>query len=129
MSWIEPVTERGESARMTADDMNRITGNIKYIYPDTTIKTVWTSNDFITAENWSSIFTALNYLVSSTGNIYQIPKVELTYQNINDIETLILNLKNRLSLISAQEVANIYPSNLTDEIYSNETAENYIRGV
>ena len=98
MAWITPVTDRTSgSAMMTYEDMNRITGNIGYLYDlcqseGITIagsrisKTSWTQNDIITRANWSNLLTCLGNARSAVGYVATDPTYLMTWDNINEVE-------------------------------------------
>lgn len=99
--WIEPVTNRASgSARMTYKDMNRITGNLVWLYDYLTAegvtvsgsaysKTNWTQNDIITVAEWNELLTCLGNVCTAIG--YQPetnPTSTMSYTNINNVETI-----------------------------------------
>ena len=98
MVWITPVTDRTSgSAMMTYEDMNRITGNIGYLYDlcrsdGITIagsrisKTEWTQNDIITRANWSNLLTCLGNARNAVGYVATDPTYLMTWDNINEVE-------------------------------------------
>lgn len=100
-TWIEPVTNRTSgSARMTYKDMNRITGNLVWLYDYLTeqgitvagsaySKTDWTQNDIITVAQWTELLTCLSNVCTAVG--YQpekAPTNTMSYTNINNVETI-----------------------------------------
>lgn len=73
MAWVTPVTNRTYrgGSRMTYVDMNRITGNISYLYNYAnshghTVSSVdvsqieWTQNDIISRQFWRSMWFVFN---------------------------------------------------------------------
>lgn len=99
-TWITPVTDRKDgTARMTNIDMNRITGNLDYLFTDllpskgftplgaTVKKTSWTQNDIIGATDWEDILDVLDRLITASG-FEQKESVTnaMYYQNINTLE-------------------------------------------
>lgn len=98
MAWITPVTDRTSgSAMMTYEDMNRITGNIGYLYDlcrseSITIagsrisKTEWTQNDIITVSDWSNLLTCLSNARNAVGYVATDPTYLMTWDNINEVE-------------------------------------------
>lgn len=98
MAWITPVTDRTDgSAMMTYADMNRITGNIGYLYDlcqseGITIagsrisKTEWTQNDIISVSDWSNLLTCLGNARNAVGYIATDPTYLMTWDNINEVE-------------------------------------------
>lgn len=100
-TWTEPVTNRTSgSARMTYKDMNRITGNLVWLYDYLTeqgvtvegsaySKTTWTQNDIVTVAQWTELLTCLGAVCSAIG--YQpekAPTNTMSYTNINNVETI-----------------------------------------
>lgn len=103
MAWITPVTNRTNgSARMTHLDMNRITGNINFLYDYLTelgftisgpkvSKDSWTYNDIISKTFWESMLTVLsNVCAAISYTPGTSPTNAMTYQNINIIESISL---------------------------------------
>ena len=98
MAWITPVTDRTSgSSMMTYEDMNRITGNIGFLYDlcrsdGITIagsrisKTSWAQNDIITRANWSNLLTCLGNARNAVGYIAADPTYLMTWDNINEVE-------------------------------------------
>lgn len=100
-TWTEPVTNRTSgSARMTYKDMNRITGNLVWLYDYLTeqgvtvegsaySKTNWTQNDIVTVAQWTELLTCLSNVCTAVG--YQpekAPTNTMSYANINNVETI-----------------------------------------
>jgi hypothetical protein len=130
MAWIEPVTNWSNGNRFTYADMNRITGNVNYLYPAANLPT-YTQNDFLTRSGWDALLSALDTLVTATGLDATVPGDAMTGDTMNEVESLILALKERIELRAAQAVATIYAG---DGIYTADAgqypnAENYVRGV
>lgn len=101
MAWITPVTDRADgSARMEYGDMNRITGNIAYLYDKCveqgiTIagsrisKTEWTQNDIITVAFWTELLTCLTNARNAVGYTpAENPSDAMRYDNINNVEAI-----------------------------------------
>lgn len=98
MAWITPVTNRTSgSAMMTYEDMNRITGNIGYLYDlcrseGITIagsrisKTEWTQNDIISVSDWSNLLACLGNARTAVGYVATGPTYLMTWDNINEVE-------------------------------------------
>ena len=105
MAWVTPVTDRTDgSAMMTATDMDRITGNIAYLFDyatqeghapegSTVSKTSWTKNDIIELSFWTEMLEVLANIMAA---VFYVPAVEPDYamdwENINNIETISYNL-------------------------------------
>lgn len=130
MAWQTPKTNWSNGNRFTYIDMNRITGNINYLYPGANLPT-YTQNDFLTKNGWDALLSALDLLVTTSGLDATVPGDAMTGDTMNEVEGLILDLKERIELNAAQAVANIYAG---DDIYtaaagSYPNAENYVRGI
>lgn len=98
-TWVAPVMNRtGGNARMTTVDMNRITGNLVWLYDecqrqgitvegDPYSKTSWVNNDIITQDDWYSLLVCLNRLRIATGYVpTKIPNYYMLWDNINRVE-------------------------------------------
>ena len=103
MAWVTPVTNRTNGAdRMSHNDMDRITGNINYLYDALTelgftisgskvSKDSWAWNDIITKSFWESMLTVLGKVCSAISYTPgTAPTNAMTYQNINNIESILL---------------------------------------
>lgn len=140
-TWQEPVTNRtsGE-ARMTVQDMNRITQNINYLRErgrslgfvfgesTDTSKTSWIYNDIISVEEWEDILQALAGLALGVGYSYSTaPNNDMTYTNINNIESITLGVAERLRLLRSQAALAHYADT---EVYSGDAVGyRYVGGV
>ena len=126
MAWITPVTDRTNTARLTAEDVNRITGNINYLIA-TSLKTDWTTNDFLTLTAFNEILSGTKTAALKYGVfIYTEPDTAQTWENYNNIENLLLQCKNVLDFWDAQGVAQ---KHLNQGIYLNAQYSNYLRGI
>lgn len=104
MPWITPVTNRTSGAsRMTYLDMNRITGNISYLYNyakdhgytitfDDLSKTEWTQNDIVSKQFCDEMASVLNSLLSATGMPTKFIMPPQGYTYVNNLERYILQL-------------------------------------
>ena len=105
MAWVTPVTNRTDgSALMTATDMDRITGNIAYLFDyataeghspqgSTVSKTSWSQNDIIDKSFWESMLEVLSNICEAVNyNPDTAPTNVLDWENINNIETISFNL-------------------------------------
>lgn len=112
MAWITPVTDRTDgSAMMTAVDMNRITGNIDYLFDyataeglspsgSTVPKTSWTKNDIIERSTWEATLETLSNLCECVEyNPEANPTNEMEFKNINNVEQISFNLYNIIGQI------------------------------
>lgn len=111
-TWITPVTDRTDgSAMMTAADMNRITGNIDYLFDyataeglqpagSTVPKTSWTKNDIIERSTWESMLETLSNLCECVEYNPEVnPNNEMEFENINNVERISFNLYNIIGQI------------------------------
>lgn len=94
MAWIAPFTGRtGPNTRTTYLDMNRICGNINFLF-GTNLKDDWTRADIVDRATWDGIIDVVSQLASSVG-------VEVNdstdYVNLNAIEEITLR---RYSLLA-----------------------------
>ena len=120
-TWITPVTDRTDgSAMMTAADMDRITGNIDYLFDyataeghapagSTVPKTSWTQNDIIELDFWEAMLTTLSNIMAA---VFYVPEVEPDYamdwENMNNIETISYSLYNIIGSSGSQGNNNHY---------------------
>lgn len=106
MAWITPVTDRPSAlTRTTADDMNRIAGNINYLWA-TDLKDDYTSDDIVTASEWDGIVDATNEIA----DLLELSEAtESThYSNLNRIESIAKAYKDLGPLFPAED---LYPAN------------------
>lgn len=109
MAWTTPVTDRiNGQTRTTADDMNRIDGNINYLWA-TLLRTDFTSNDIVTDTEWSDIIEYTNEIADLLG----IPEASTStiYTNLNRIEQIAKAYWDLLPLWPAED---LYPA---DDLY------------
>lgn len=120
MDWIHAVTNRQSgAARMTYEDMVRITGNINLVYDflvdagytvvgQKVSKTSWTRDDIILDTFWAEMLGVLSNVCAAIEYIPQVPpNNSMWYQNINNIERIILDVFNAASagvLLTESEV-------------------------
>ena len=104
-AWIQPVFDReNENARMRVADMNRITGNVDYLYTalqqagytvegQTISKTSWQQNDIITVEEWAELLQCIAHLCDAVGYspTYTLT-MSMNYNNINNVELMIFTV-------------------------------------
>lgn len=127
MAWQTPVIDRGEGAHCLPADLNRIGGNINYLI-GTTLKTDFVSNDFLTLAQWNSIISNTILACNKYGVRYtQAPNTEMTSENFNNVENLLLQCNNVLELWKLQKATNVYATNQISR-YANVPNNNYIRG-
>lgn len=130
MAWVTPVTNRTDgSALMTATDMDRITGNIAYLFDyataeghspqgSTVTKTSWTQNDIIEKSFWESMLVVLSNICEAVNyNPDTAPTNVLDWENINNIETISFNLYYIIANINNMSALNHWCG---DEFYSGD---------
>lgn len=108
MAWITPVTDRpNKSTRTTADDMNRICGNINWLWA-TLLGTSFTDKDIVTRTQWDEIVGYTNEIA----DLLQMTNASdsTLYTNLNYIEAIAKAYWDLLPLFPAED---LYPS---DEI-------------
>lgn len=131
MAWQEPHMDWANGNMFTYEDMNRIVGNINYLYPSAGL-TEYTQNDILNVTDWAAVLAALSDLIATSGVESSLPGDGMTADTINDIESLLQTLYDRIGLNAAQAVATIYTN---DDLYAAESGayedvvENYSRGV
>ncbi len=129
MAWQEPFENWAKGSFVTHEDMNRITGNIKHIFPDYGGKTNWTNNDIISISDWNSIKNALSQLMQTTGYNGDIPGDEMIADTFNLLEANIRGIYERIGLNKLQIDAYVYPRSDFAVLYATDPCRNYVRGV
>lgn len=130
MAWVTPVTDRTDgSSLMTYTDMDRITGNIAYLFdyatqeghsPEgtTVTKTSWTQNDIIDRTFWESMLFVLSNICDAVNyNPPTQPTDMMDYENINNIETISFNLYYIIMHINDMAAINHW---CCDEFYAGD---------
>ena len=130
MAWVTPVTDRADgSAMMTATDMDRITGNIAYLFDyatqeghapsgSTVTKTSWTINDIIERSFWGAMLTTLSNICEAVEYVPETdPTNAMEYENINNVETISRNLYYIIQNIQYQANNNHW---VGDDIYTGD---------
>ncbi len=130
MAWITPVTDRDTSAVCTYSDMNRIAGNINYIYPGAGLTEDYGQNDatdqtYVTASRWQDILDALETVELTLGFNDPAPTELMTYDNFNLVEELTLKYKIRIDAINANTGSGQYTG---EDFYSASPTEIYSQG-
>lgn len=125
MAWTYTYTEWSNGNNFTYTDMNRINDNINALYPAAALPT-YTHNDILTTNDWSDMIKALQVLLSVSGVGGSLPGSLMTADTINEVESMIQAIYDRIQLNNAQSVANIYTG---DNLFAAEVADNYVRGV
>ena len=128
--WIAPVTDRTDgSAMMTATDMNRITGNIDYLFDyataeghapagSTVPKTSWTQNDIIELDFWEAMLVTLANICAAVEYVPDAaPDNIMDYENINNVEQISYNLYFIIANVNNMSAINHY---VGDEIFAGD---------
>ena len=109
MAWIAPVTDRpNQQTRTTAADMNRINGNINYLWA-TLLKTDYTSDDIVIASEWNETVDMTNEIAELL--IITPATTSTLYSNLNRIEAIAKAYWDLLPLWPAED---LYPA---EDIY------------
>lgn len=125
MAWTEPKTDWSDDDFFTYEDINRITGNINYLYPAAALKSDYSARDILTLDDWNSVITALGILKAALGTGGELPESETSSSVFNTAESLLSALKVRYDLIALNAAATQY----CGQAYASETPEAYSRGV
>ena len=119
MAWITPVTDRTDGARHTLTDQNRIAGNLDWLVTElsahelysgrTVDKVVYTHNDYMDVTYWPNLLDVLVDLLAAT-SLEQSETVtnDMTWQNMNAVESLTLAVHERYQKLLDQANANHY---------------------
>lgn len=125
MSWQEPKTEWQTADFVTADDMQRISGNLAALDPAYAGKTAWTESDYITVSDWQAITAELSALEAVSGVRTPLPTDDLTASTFSALESITLEIKERFDLIEKNRAAYTYPQ---ASIYAEEAEGLYYAG-
>ncbi len=126
MKWMTPKIDWSPNDNVSYEDINRISGNINYLYQQEILKEDFTENDIVELSQWKAIVSAISELSKGVGVSRTIPDTDTTAENFNDVEELTFATKEMIDLIFKQTVANIYAG---DDLYISDAPENYTRGV
>lgn len=107
MAWITPKTNWSNEL-MTYSDMNRIAGNVNFLYPAANLKDDYTQNDYLTVARYAALESALSTLIAVSGYRGTVPAWSDTPETLNALESLIQGLNDRIALNLAQAPATIY---------------------
>lgn len=110
MSWTTPVTDRTDGTSvMTYQDMDRITGNLKWLYDacvsssipiagSAISQTSWARDDIITTTFWTELLTCLENVCTALNYTPSIAAdSNMTWNNINVVEDIELVCYNTLA--------------------------------
>lgn len=117
MAWTEPITDRTATAWHNLADEQRIVGNVIYLtttlsahslyFGRTISKTSYTYNDYMSVSDWSNLLAVLSDLVTAT-SLEQTESLssDMTWSNLNAVESLTLQIYERVQLLLAMENLN-----------------------
>lgn len=137
MAWTTPVTDRVQGAMHTVTDQNRIAQNLDWLaseltahqlYTGATVqKTTYTQNDYITVADWADILDVLNAMVEALvlETAGQATDAR-TYDNMNTVESITLQVYDRLQMLLSQANNNHYAG---DDIYPQVDMSIYSAGL
>ena len=120
MAWITPKTDWSSGDNVTADDMNRICGNLNYLLDEERLTKVYTYKDYVFLTEWQAIASALGDVQSFLGMETDTPDNQTTAYNFNLVESYCEQYKPLVDKIRAQRSANKYAGEwyADTEIYS-----------
>ena len=119
MAWITPITDRTDGARHTLTDQNRIAGNLDWLATETrshqlysgpsVTKSAYTYNDYIAVNEWANLLEVLTALQSALNiEAAETATNDMTWQNMNAVESLTLAVYGRYQMLLRQANANNY---------------------
>ena len=119
MAWITPITDRTDGARHTLTDQNRIAGNLDWLATETrshqlysgpsVTKTAYTYNDYMDVTYWPNLLEVLTALQSALNiEATETATDDMTWQNMNAVESLTLAVYERYQMLLRQANANNY---------------------
>ena len=119
MAWITPITDRTDGARHTLTDQNRIAGNLDWLATETrshqlysgpsVTKTAYTHNDYMDVTYWPNLLEVLTALQSALNiEATETATNDMTWQNMNTVESLTLAVYEKYQLLLSQANANHY---------------------
>ena len=130
MAWITPITDRTDGARHTLTDQNRIAGNLDWLVTElsahelysgrTVDKVVYTYNDYMDVTYWPNLLEVLTALITALNvTTEETATNDMTWQNMNAVESLTLAVYERYQMLLRQASANNYSG---DGSYSADDA-------
>lgn len=124
MAWVEPNLDN--DLYFTAEDMNRICGDINYLDSTAGLREDWTDNDIITLSEWQAVIAAVSSLIDYTGLSLIKPDEDATKDNMNLLESDLLAIYDRFGIIYDNLKALRFTG---DGAYAEETNYDYVRGL
>lgn len=119
MAWITPITDRTDGAQHTLTDQNRIAGNLDWLATETrshqlysgpsVTKSAYTYNDYMDVTYWPNLLEVLTALQSALNiEATETATNDMTWQNMNTVESLTLAVYERYQMLLRQANANNY---------------------
>ena len=119
MAWITPITDRTDGTRHTLTDQNRIAGNLDWLATETrshqlysgpsVTKSAYTYNDYMDVTYWPNLLEVLTALQSALNiEATETATNDMTWQNMNTVESLTLAVYERYQMLLRQANANNY---------------------
>ncbi|MGI6721055.1 MAG: hypothetical protein ACOX4I_00640 [Anaerovoracaceae bacterium] len=105
MAWVDPYTDWAPYDRFTYEDMNRICGNINYLIGMDSLRTNWTQDDILDRADWQPVKNTVNALALAVKLTHIAVTDALTSDNIDNLETIISELKAPIDLRLIQKRA------------------------
>lgn len=105
MAWVDPCTDWAPYDRFTYGDMNRICGNINYLMGVDNLRTDWAQDDILKLADWQPVKNTVNALASAVKLTHIAVTDALTSDNIDNLETIISELKTPIDLRFMQKRA------------------------
>lgn len=93
MAWIEPKTNWTPDDMATAEDMNRIFGNIEWLDTHDDYPHVFTEADIVELQEWSEIKDKLIRVATQEEYIFSEPDNRAAYDNFNNVEDILEKIK------------------------------------
>lgn len=117
--WVEPKTNWSASDFFTAIDMNRIYGNVAYLLTHNEPDKVFTKSDIVTLGEWHWVRNNVTLMAQAVRMPYPQITDNITFDNFNNVETLIGELKQPIERRYNMTRANKYTgSSVTGRVYA-----------
>ena len=131
MAWIEPITNWTAGNFYTWTDWNRVVNDADILSPLGDLEEyAVTENDFPTYLAWNTIRTALTERADAYGLEYTMPGNEMTADNFNFMELLLVIIKQHIDWLDRQANSKRY---VGQDIYAShmgeytDVSEEYVR--
>lgn len=93
MAWLEPKTNWTPDDMATAEDMNRIFGNIEWLDTHDDYPHIFTEADIVGLQEWSAIKDKLIRIATQEEYEFSEPDNRAAYDNFNNIENILEKIK------------------------------------